>query len=382
MAPYAKDIYSLLQSSLVNAGWNVNTYNYDWRKQIPENSSLFSNFVNSNLGTSEKANIVGHSMGGLVGRNYLESQSGGKASKLLMVGTPNQGSALAYPAVVNGEIWANDLTEKIATTLLFNHCGVPGSFKNLLPTYNYLRDDKTKQLKDIASMKTKNNFLPTNFASPFWGVRVGTLAGTGNSTLKIIDVIKNSGWPDGKPVSRENVSEGDDTVLVQSAQISGAYSNDIINQSHAEIIASTEGVSHILTFLGSPGIADPPYSDPTSALIIVGYPGNFWVTDKNGITTPSDHGMVAIMNPQDGDYQLQTLSTSNITTFIVSQFLPNNKTLYKEYKFRGLNQEPRIITFDSKHPQENALHEVKEYKSPHFPKFWEDFWKFWRKFYK
>ncbi|KKR26892.1 MAG: Glycoside hydrolase family 48 [Microgenomates group bacterium GW2011_GWC1_39_7b] len=361
MAPYAKEVYSQLLSSLTAAGWDTTTFNYDWRKQVPENSSLFSNFVNSNVGLNEKADIVSHSLGGLIGRNYLESQSGGKASKLLTVGTPHKGLAITYPAVVNNEIWANDLVEKIAATLLFKHCGVPASFKNMLPIYDYLRNSKTNQLKDVNSMETKNNYLPTNFVSPFWGVKVGTLAGTGKRTLKIIDVIKNSSWPDGKPVGRENVNEGDGMVLIDSAQIPGAASNEVINQSHSGIIASTEGVSKILEFLGAPGIEDPPYFDPTSALILVGYPGNFWITDRNGVTTQSDKGMIAIMNPEDGNYRLQMIPTSGSTSFIVAQFLPNGKTLYKEYKFKGIRQNPKVIEFSSKNPKENILNSPKSW---------------------
>ena len=382
LAPYAKDIYNSLLSTLPTKGWTVIPFYYDWRQDIRNNTPLLNNLINNNIHGEEKVNLVGHSMGGLIGENYLINQSGGKASKFLAVGAPSQGSALAYPAVINGEVWANDLVEKIAATLLFKHCGVPPSFKNLLPTYNYLRDTRTGQLKDVTAMKTQNNYLPTSFVSDFWGVRVGTLAGTGKSTLKIIDAIKDFTWPDGKPTGRENINEGDGTVLLQSAQILGAFSNDVINQSHAGIIASTEGINHIFNFLGSPGIVDPDYSDENSALILVGYPGNFWVTDKNGVTTQSEDGMIAIMNPKDGDYQLQIIPTSITTNFIVGQFLPNGQTEYKEYTFKGLAQEAMVLEFNSKHPNEDILHEVKEYKIPHFPKFWFSFWYFWNKFHK
>ena len=323
--------------------------------------------------------LVGHSMGGLIGRNYLESQSGGKAAKFLAVGTPNQGSALAYPTVVNGDVWANDLTERIAATLLVKHCGIPLSLKNLLPIYNYLRDAKTNQLKNVGLMSTQNNYLPTDFVAPFWGVKVGTLSGTGKATLKIIDVVKDSHWPDGKPIGRENVLEGDGTVLVDSAQIPGANINEVISQSHSGIVASTEGINKILEFFGSPGISDPAYSEPKSALVLVGYPGNFWVTDKNGVTTQSEDGMISLMDPADGEYQLQIIPSSTSTAFIVGQFLSNGQTSYKEYKFKGLTQEPKVIEFSSKHPNDNILHEVKEYKNPCFPKFWFEFWKLFNK---
>ncbi len=382
LAPYAKDVYQNLLSNLAAKNWNAIPFYYDWRKDVRDNSSLLKDLINSSVSGDEKVNLVGHSMGGLIGRNYLESQSGGKASKFLAVGTPNQGSALAYPAVINNEVWTNNLVQKIAATLLFNHCGAPTSFKNLLPTYDYLRDNRTKQLKDVSQMKTKNNYLPTSFVSDFWGVKVGTLAGTGQQTLKIINVVKDSKWPDGKPVGKENVNEGDGTVLASSAQIAGASSNETINQSHSGIIASDEGVDKILRFLGSPGINDPAYSEPKSALVLVGYPGNFWITDKNGDVTQSEDGMIAIMDPKDGDYQLQINPTLNTTTFIVGQFLANGQSEYNEYRIRGLNLDPKIIEFNSKHTNKNPLHEIKEYKHPIFPRIWFNFWRFWNKLRK
>jgi hypothetical protein len=171
-------------------------------------------------------------------------------------------------------------------------------------------------------------------------------------------------------------------VLTSSAQISGAFSNDIISQTHSGIIASWDGINHILNFLGWVGVADPPYADDTSALIFIGYPGTFSITDMNGNITQSTDGMVALMNPKDGNYQLQLNPTSNTTTFMVGQFLSSGQTEYKEYAFKGTTQEPKIIEFDSKHPKQDILHNVNDYQKPLFPKFWLEFWKFWEKLRK
>ncbi|NIQ97443.1 MAG: alpha/beta fold hydrolase [Desulfuromonadales bacterium] len=51
--------------------------------------------IRHNLG-EEKVALVGHSMGGLIARNYLQIRGGaGKVSHLVMLGTPNDGSKLA-----------------------------------------------------------------------------------------------------------------------------------------------------------------------------------------------------------------------------------------------------------------------------------------------
>jgi pimeloyl-ACP methyl ester carboxylesterase len=379
LMPYAKQFYQDLLNELSVKNWTVKPFYYDWRQDVRNNSNILNNYINSNTSSSEKIDLVGHSMGGLVGRNYLETQNGGKASKFLAVGVPFQGTTLSYP-LTNGEVWLSNPIENIAATLFINHCGIFPSVQNTLPTYNYLRDNKTKLLKDISTMKTKNN-LPSNFVSPFWGVKVGTLSGVGQSTLKIIDVIKDNRWPDGKPVGREYTKNGDGTVLTQSSQIDGAL-NMTINQTHSGLTASTEGINKILEFLGSPGIADPPYTDPKSALILVGYPGTFSITDKSGAVTQSDHGMIGLMNPVDGSYQLQINPGSVDTQFVISQFMPNGQTFYKEYKFKNINLEPKVIEFDSRHPKDDILHSMKDFPKPVFPKFWLEFWKYWNRLHK
>ncbi len=378
LAPYAKNVYSNLSTALTSAGWNIFPFYYDWRQDIRKNVPLLNNLINSNTSGGEKINLIGHSMGGLIERNYLETYNGGVAAKFYSIGTSFQGSALAYPLFVKGDVWTNNLIEKIGATLFTKHCGTLESAQNLLPTYNYLRDIRTKQLKDVNEMKTSNNYLPTNFVSPFWNVKIGTLAGTGQPTTKIIEVINDRYWPDGKPIRRENVTTGDGTVLVESAQIEGASTNDVINQTHSGIVGSTDGINKILNFLGSPGIEDPPYSEPKSALVLIGYPGNFWVQDKNGVAMQSENGMISLMDPASQNYQLQIIPTSTNTTFIVAQFLPNNQTHYKEYKFNGIVQEPMIIEFNNDHPQADIIHSSREYKNPKFPKFWWNFWKSWK----
>jgi len=180
-------------------------------------------------------------------------------------------------------------------------------------------------------------------------------------------------------VSEEYTDQGDGTVLAASTQISGAP-NVTINETHEGLVEATDGMTQILKFLGYPNsLADPPYIEPTSALVIVGYPGSFWVTDKNGVTSQSDNGMVALMNPVDGNYQLQIVPTSANTNLIVYQLLSNGQTGYKEYHLKGMTQPPKIVEFNSKHLQTDILHEATDYKTPIFPRFWIEFWKLFSK---
>lgn len=385
LSPFAKDVYKPLLDNLNSANWETKPFYYDWRQDVRVNATNLKEYINTNTSQDEKVNLVGHSMGGLVGRAYLEAESGGKAKKFLSVGGPNQGSVLAYPIYSGGEVWANDLVEKIAANLYIKHCGIPASTQNILPTFDYLRNTSTHQIKSVASMSAKNNWQPTNFAAPFWDVKVGAIIGTGFPTLKVIDVvaasrndIKSGKWIDGKPVGKENTNEGDGTVLSQSAQIPNAI-NTFINQNHSGIVASTEGISKILEFLGSPGIADPPYKGPESALVIVGYPGNFWIKDNKGNVRQSEDGVVTYFDPISGSYDLQIVPQTNDTLIIVEQILPNDKTLYKEYHLKGTAPKTEEIKFDLKHPSEDILRDKTDYKKPHFPNWGRFWWNLWER---
>ncbi len=396
LAPYAKSVYTNVLAALQNAGWTTLPFYYDWRQNVSENSQLLSEYIKSNTSEDEKLNLVGHSMGGLVGRGYMEEYSGGKLSKYYSAGTPHQGSSLSYAPWEGGEVWTNNLIEKIGIDLYLKHCGginsnnrltvqsLFPSIQNLLPTLPYLRDKSSENLKEISSMKVKNNFITDFFVAPFWNVKVGTLSGNDQKTLDIIKVINPSkfdirlgNWIDGVPVSREYTNEGDGTVLNNSSQLLGAFQNDVISQSHRGLVGSTEGINSILSFLGSPGIDDPPYSDDTSALILIGYPGDFKITNEKGETISSENGMIAVMNPTNSNYQIQFDPNNSRTTLIVDQFLANGQTSYKEYKYSKAPTDVKILEFNSKRVNINPIHEVKEYKKPHFPIFWHGFWKWW-----
>lgn len=86
------------------------------------------------------------------------------------------------------------------------------------------------------------------------------------------------------------------------------------------------------------------------------------------------------MNPDNSNYQLQFDPNANKTTLVIDQFLSNGQTSYREYKYEKAPEDVKIIEFNSKRVNPNPIHEVKEYKKPHFPIFWHGFWKWWVKY--
>ena len=373
LAPYAKSSYEDLITALSSKEWIVKPFYYDWRKNPTINTDKLTSFVDSQVEKDEKVNLVGHSLGGILGMSYLQKNSGGKLAKFLSVGAPLQGSTYAYPAWEGGEVWNSNLIEQIGIDLYLKHCGslmTPNrttiqtlfpSVQSLLPTEPYLKNFATKSLINTNSMQVKNNFLPLSPAPDFWGVKTAALSGKNQKTLKNIVVIPPTksclqlgNWVDGVPVSKEFTNDGDGTVLTSSSTIPGAE-NMSIEQSHRGLVASTEGINTILNFLGSPGIEDPPYSEPTSALVVIGYPGSFSIIDTDENKINSQDGMVAIMDPKEGDYQLKISTTSDQKTFIVGQFFSTGQVLYKEYKLNSSDQNDKVIKFSSKNPNVDVL---------------------------
>lgn len=378
LSSFAEDIYNPIIQTLTDSGWTTLPFYYDWRQTVSTNSERLTDYINGNSIQDEKVNLVGHSMGGLVGRGYLETSSGGKLSSLLTVGTPNKGSALAYPPWEGGDIWNDNFIEKIATTLYLKHCGGIGptdkdtiqnlipSLKDLLPTEAYLQKNNITTPYLPVNSNNQNIWL-TDLSNNPWGVRLGYVAGTGFDTLKTIKTkdpnkrdSKLGNWEDGKPAGKIFSSDGDGTILADSAILPNADISYLINQTHEGLINSIEGMSKILEFLGTPQISNQQTlpsdtSDVNSALIIIADPASFTVTNQNGKTKMAKDGMVSFVNPGSGNYKLNLLPKSNNTLFIVAQFLPNGDIKYKEYNLKGLGPKFKTLKFNLQEAQDDIL---------------------------
>ncbi len=82
--------YLKLKLSLQTAGFRVKLYPYDWRRSVTElGRSLAEDLLHEPSG---EIMLVAHSMGGLVARTALKQIGSSKVTRLVQLGTPNQGS--------------------------------------------------------------------------------------------------------------------------------------------------------------------------------------------------------------------------------------------------------------------------------------------------
>lgn len=94
---------------LTSAGYVLNKdlfiFPYDWRKDITSTAPPLDQKIESikTQTGSQKVDIVAHSMGGLVARNYIaDSQRAGKVRKLITLGTPHLGATKFLSALTSG----------------------------------------------------------------------------------------------------------------------------------------------------------------------------------------------------------------------------------------------------------------------------------------
>jgi pimeloyl-ACP methyl ester carboxylesterase len=112
---YAEQILELIQE------WNVQTFWYDWRRDLSETADDLHAKIVGWFGADAPVHLVAHSMGGLVSRTYIarHPERWNKGGKLIMLGTPNHGS-FSIPQVVTG---VSDTVRKLALLDVTNSLG-------------------------------------------------------------------------------------------------------------------------------------------------------------------------------------------------------------------------------------------------------------------
>ena len=102
------DVYTPLLNFLKSQGYKdeeIIRFDYDWRLSNFENATRLRDVVDK-LG-SQKVDILAHSMGGIIARIYIQQLNGeGKVNSLVMLSTPNKGSAMIFARLNEGfENW-------------------------------------------------------------------------------------------------------------------------------------------------------------------------------------------------------------------------------------------------------------------------------------
>lgn len=323
-------------NGLINSLKNLNqienqdflVFPYDWRKSVEETTNNLNTFLQQkiwNNNPNQKINLVGHSLGGLIGRIFTQKNKD-KVNKIISVGSPHQGLVQVYKPLEAGEIDREDtflwLAEKLI--LILNKSAIetdretvqkrfPVGF-DLFPTFNFLKDSNSNEIP-VNDLIIKNTFLQTynqnfsdifqTFISIFGEKDNQTPAGFVIEPANALNQLLGN-YKDGQPKT-VFYDAGDYTVLSKSASQDTDAEKLIFD--HGEIITKKEAIKKILSLLnityqenqiveGQKTIISP------SLIFLIKSPASMEV-NFNGKIYSQEDGIIFIEDAQSGDYQLK-----------------------------------------------------------------------------
>jgi len=153
--------------------WNVKDFFFDWRKDLNLAADSLKDKIDKWFDDKAPVHIVAHSMGGLVARTFIkkypnrwrtmldEKGNGSAGGRLIMLGTPNQGS-FAIPQVITG---LESLVKNLAK-LDFRH-----NRQELLKTFNsfvgsYQMLPSPEAMSNIAPLYNSGTYSQFNVTVP------------------------------------------------------------------------------------------------------------------------------------------------------------------------------------------------------------------------
>ena len=260
-------IIEALEAMGYEKGYNLFICYYDWRSNNAVSAENYLKpIIDKALSESGayKVNIVAHSMGGLLARNYIQSyEYRNDVESLIMIGTPNKGSSDVYPVWEGGRIPNNweggallrsylrymDVKKITFSNFKTVHQFIP-SVKELMPVYNYIHPkDNPNFLKNYnTDMREVNSWLIALNSGTFKlnaRTKVISISGNAQTTVNKIPVIDANEaplWIDGKPEPIDpvrNDTAGDKRVLLSSSQIQ-SYFSKVLNYDHGDIVDQSE----------------------------------------------------------------------------------------------------------------------------------------------
>jgi len=231
-------------------GKNLFEFPYEWRSSNVETAQKLKEKINE---IKEKTglpavDIVAHSMGGLVARQYIESDDyENDINQLITLGTPHKGAPEAYLKWEAGEGF-EDAFDKIAKKMFqleALHSGYLDlgkyireeveSVRQLLPDYSYLKEASSGEMRNYPDNYPGNMFLETLNAEDnanelnnvdFINI-VGNLTGVEKtiSGFRLVDSSEEDSWQHGIPENFYDSSTdrgieygaGDQTVPLKSS---------------------------------------------------------------------------------------------------------------------------------------------------------------------
>ena len=328
------DFFLGLINTLESEGYQKNIglfiFPYDWRldlKQISVSLKQKIDEIKSQTG-AEEVDIVAHSMGGLVTKEYLNNYNDNKINKFIDIGTPHTGSPKAFKILNYGD--------NLDATFFFNLIGLsvervkiisqnmPAIYE-LLPSRNYFDDSDNNykyyvfnsinltdrltfdQTKSYLKSEGRNNVL-VDRADIFhqeiddldpadYGVETYNIVGCGTPTIGQFYILDNT---DGHYKYNIKMINGDGTVPLKSAEAIPAFKTYYVKNAQHALMPSTSGVKELVASIltGKENFNIAPYSNlaltadncqiPNGKIVSFHSPIELHIYDQSGNHTGPD----------------------------------------------------------------------------------------------
>lgn len=351
--------YDALEATLVANGYirgkTLFDFPYDWEHaSIAVSARELAHKIQQikSICGCTKVNIIAHSMGGLVARQYVESGFyQNDVDQLIFLGTPHMGAPLDYLAWEGGtpgfngeldlaDIYLDHIIYQEALEAGFGPLGTPAevaifdyirsssspvlAFQELLPTYDYLRDTSGSTLRSYPRGYPDNAFLDDLNAS-------SSLAALGRSGVKVTNIYSNEEadtvnaitvmdgvapplWSDGMPKHFE-MAAGDGTVPAVSVTALHLGNAAEVGGSHLNLPTTADGeITTLLTGNSNPIRVPPPSAIQTYLTVIGLSPVDLLVTAPDGSHVGEDFSSGQEVNQINGAYYSGTSTTDEYIT--------------------------------------------------------------------
>jgi pimeloyl-ACP methyl ester carboxylesterase len=395
--------YDNLWEALIQAGYeggkSLFALPYEWRDSNVITAKLLKNRIEEikNICNCDKVDIVAHSMGGLVARQYAQGDDyNDDIDQLIFLATPHRGSPKSYLTWEAGEFGfdpKNKINEKLFELEVgFYHYDdifqyvrwrPVESVRDLLPVYDYLQYKDLTQLKPYPFDYPRNTFLEKlNTQSSLEKLKdidiVNIIADAGESStinnFRVVDKnFPNGIWEHGYPNNYDVpfvdkglfYGPGDETVP-EVSNINFLGLNDIvINSTHNDIVtdAQKQVIQELTGYLPDEKIS---LSDIKDFLMVrVFSPADFVIIAPDGkklgkdflnfITIneikgafysgfDSDIEFAVIPDPIDGEYKIELNGTGAGKYTLSISYIDDNNNIDKN--FIGLIQSEQSQRFN------------------------------------
>jgi pimeloyl-ACP methyl ester carboxylesterase len=281
---YFDGLIKQLESDGYVEGQDLFVFPYDWRLDIRDDIPALKNKIEEirQQTGSDKVDIIAHSMGGLLAKEYIKNYGQDKVGKFVDIATPHLGAPMTFKILMSGDnlgikLFSLSLNEQEVKKMTQNMPSVyqllpsPGYFSDILSDYKYYIDDMSdfdnNGVKDRLSYSESNQFLKNsgrnanildsaitlhndidNMNPADYGVQAYNIVGCGTPTLGKFFTLGKETEKD--PEFSAAFITGDDTVPERSAEaipsVEQYYDNK--NVSHGTL-PSASGVKQLVSRL-------------------------------------------------------------------------------------------------------------------------------------